>query len=83
MKIHNRGKFHLYSTCGCQVINFKMFSWQCSIREIALYGVSLSPNSHKCCQILPKFLPELVFKNFGKIQIRDNFEQLEIALPVP
>ena len=27
MKIYNRGKFHLYIVCGCQVINFHMFSW--------------------------------------------------------
>ena len=34
MKIHNCGKFHLYSICGCQVINFQMFSWQYSIHEL-------------------------------------------------
>ena len=62
MKIHNRGTFHLYSICGGQVISFQMFSWWCSIHEIVLFGSFLGPNSPKCCQILPKFLPELVFK---------------------
>ena len=27
IKIHNRGKFHLYSICGCQFVNFQMFPW--------------------------------------------------------
>ena len=62
MKIHNRGTFHIYSICSCQVIHFQMFSWQCSIHEIVLFGGFLGPNSPKCCQILPKVLPELVFK---------------------
>ena len=39
-----------------------MFLWWCSIHEIALLGVFMGPNSPKCCQILPKFSPELVFK---------------------
>ena len=26
MKVHNRGKFHYYSICGCQVTNDQMFS---------------------------------------------------------
>ena len=34
MKIHNCGKFHLYSICGCQVINFQFFLWQYSIHEL-------------------------------------------------
>ena len=64
MKIHNRGKFHLYSICGCQVMNFQMFSWQCSIHKMVLLGGffgSWLP------QILPDFakifLPEVVFKD--------------------
>ena len=28
MEIHNRGKFHEYTICGCQVINVQMFSHQ-------------------------------------------------------
>ena len=62
IKIHNCGTFHLYSICNCEVINFQMFSWQCSIHEIAPLGSFLGPNSPKCCQILLKFLPELVIK---------------------
>ena len=76
MKIHYCGKFHLYSICGCQVINLQMFSWQSSIHEIALFGGFWALTPPKCCQILPKFLPELVFKEtqtvfeeFWKIQI--------------
>ena len=62
MKIHNRGKFHLYSICGCQFINFPMFSWHCSIHEMTLLGFFLSPNCPKYCPILLKFAPEVVFK---------------------
>ena len=28
--IHNPGKFHQHRICGSKVINFQMFSWQCS-----------------------------------------------------
>ena len=34
LEVHNCGKFHLCSICGCQVINFQMFSWRCSIHEM-------------------------------------------------
>ena len=47
MKIHNRGKFHLYSICGSQVIKFQIVSWRCSIHEMAHFGVFLSPFSPK------------------------------------
>ena len=77
MNIHNHGKFHLYSICGCQVINFQMFSWRCSIDEIVLFGEGgrgrgLGPNSSKCCQILEKFLPKLVFKEMHEFRTVGN-----------
>ena len=56
----NRGKFHLSSICGCQVIKFEMFSWRCSIHEMAHFGGFLGPNSPKYGPILLKFLPEIV-----------------------
>ena len=71
MKIHNCVKFHLYSICGCQVINFPMFLLQCSIHEMALFGGFLGPNCLKYCLILLKLAPEVVFKErktvFSKI----------------
>ena len=62
MKIHNRGKFHLYSICGCQFINFQMFLWQWNIRELGHFGAFLGPNSPKYDSILLKFAPEVVFE---------------------
>ena len=45
MKIHNADKFHWYSICGCQVLNFQMFSYQCNIPEKKKYflGGALLP----------------------------------------
>ena len=62
MKIHNRVKFHRYRICGCEVINFPMFSWRCIIHEMGHFWGFLGPNSPKYCQIFSKFLPEVVFK---------------------
>ena len=61
MKIHNRGKFHLYSICGSQVIKFEIVSWRCSIHEMAHFGGFLSPFSPKSCWILLKFGPEVEY----------------------
>ena len=61
MNIHNRGKFHHYSFCGSQVINFQMFSWQCSIHEIALFEKFLGFFSPKYSSILLTFSPEVVY----------------------
>ena len=36
IKIYTRGKFHLYSICGSQVVNVQMFSRQSSSHEMAL-----------------------------------------------
>ena len=58
--MYNPGKFHLYSVCGCQVIKFEMFSWRCSIHEMAHFWGFLDPNSPKYGQILLKFLPDVV-----------------------
>ena len=76
MNIQNRGKFHLYSVYGCQVINFSMFSWRCSIHEMDHFRGFLRPNYPKYHSILLKFAPEVVFnekktlfKNFLEIQI--------------
>ena len=64
MEVHNYGKFHQCSICGCQVINFQMFSWQCSIHEMAPFfcggGRFLGPFSHKYGSSLLKFRPEVV-----------------------
>ena len=61
MEVHNCGKFHWCSICGCQVINFQMFSWQCSIHEMAPFGGFLGPFSPKYGSSLLKFRPEVFF----------------------
>ena len=61
--MYNRGKFHLYSICGCRVIKFQMFSWRCSIHEMAHFWGFLGPNSPKYDPILLKFLAEVVLKD--------------------
>ena len=38
MQIHNRGKFHGYSICGCQVIKFQMFSNQPKMPCFGAFG---------------------------------------------
>ena len=45
MKIQNRGKFHKYSICGCQVKNFPSFGNPFSTHEMALLGVFLGLSS--------------------------------------
>ena len=62
MKIHNRGEFHLYSICGCQFVNFQMFSWQCSIHELGHFWGVFWPNSPECGSVLLNFVPEVLFK---------------------
>ena len=63
MKMYNPGKFHFYSISACQVIKFEMFSWRCSIHEMAHFGGFLGPNSPKYGPILLKFLPEVELKD--------------------
>ena len=58
--MRNRGKLHLYSICGWKVKKFEMFSWQCSIQEMAHFLAFLGPNSPKYGLIFLKFAPQLV-----------------------
>ena len=60
--MYNRGKFHLYSISGCEVIKFEMFSWRWSIHEMAHFWGFSDHNSPKYGSILLKFLPEVVLK---------------------
>ena len=62
IKIHNHGKFHFYSICGCQVIKFSMFSWRCNIHEIGHFGGFLDPNSPKHGSAFLKFAPAILFR---------------------
>ena len=57
MKIHNHGKFHLYSISGFQVIKFQMFSWRWNIHEMVHFGGFLGPFSPNSDLILLKFGP--------------------------
>ena len=61
MKIHNRGKFHLYSFCGSQVINVQMVLWRCSIHELTHFGGFGGPNCPQNSQIKLKFGPEVEY----------------------
>ena len=61
IEVHNRGKFHLCTICGCEVKKFEMFLWRWSIHEMAHFWAFLGPNSPKYGQILLKFAPQLVF----------------------
>ena len=64
MEINNRGKFHIYSICGCEVIHY------CEVEVIQMFfameyleeGGCLGPNSLEYCLILLKFLPGVVTK---------------------
>ena len=60
MKIHNSGKFHQDSVCGCQFKNLKSLSYQFSIHEMALFGRFLGPYSPKYGTNLRNFTPEVV-----------------------
>ena len=59
IKIYNRGKFHLYSICGSQVINVQIFSWQWNIHEMAHFGGFWDHNFHKNGQIVLKYGSEV------------------------
>ena len=71
--MHNRGKFHLYSICGCEVIKFEMFSWRWSIHEMGHFRGFFGPNSPKYGSILLKFLPEIVPKD-TKTGLEESFK---------
>ena len=51
IKVHNCGKFHQYSNCGCQVNPFQSFEYQINIHAVPKYG-----------QILLKFALEVTFQ---------------------
>ena len=51
MEIHNRGMFHQCSVGGCQVINFQMFAYRCSIYEMDAFGGFWGPLIPKYCSI--------------------------------
>ena len=76
-KMHNRGKFHLYSICGCEVIKFRMCSWWWSVYDLAHFWKFFGANSLKYSSILLKFGPELVFQEiktlFEKFFENSNF----------
>ena len=61
MVIHYRGKFHQYSISGSQVINFQMFSWWCSIHEMAPFGEFLGLFYPIYGSILLKSSPDAVY----------------------
>ena len=61
IKVHNCGKFHLYSVCGCQVKNFQSFSCKIRIHTGPIFEGLLGPCSPKNGLILLKFALEVVF----------------------
>ena len=53
-KIPNCGKFHEYSICGCQVINFQSVLYQFSIHQMVPFGGFLDPIPSSPPPPLPK-----------------------------
>ena len=78
MKIHNRGKFHLYSICGSQVINVQMFrSDGISIKLPLLGGLwVLSPPD--TAQFWWIFFPEVVSHTSKKL-LQQSFKNLYLS----
>ena len=75
MEVQDLGNFHQYSTCGCQVINFQMFSWWCSIHEMAPFWGFMSFFSPKYNSILMTFWPE-VASHETKTVLEQSFKVL-------
>ena len=75
MKTYNCGKFHLYSICFSQVINFQMFLWCCSIHEMDPFREVLGPFSSKYSPIWLKFWPVVdKDKDMTKTLCEQSFE---------
>ena len=72
MKLHNRGKFHKYTICGCQVINFQRFSNRFNIHDMAgvfCFVLFLRGWGEKWVASLGYFLPQIRF-DFSAIYSR-------------
>ena len=67
MKIHTRGKFHLFTICGSKDINFQMFSWRCSSHEMGSFWGFLGRFSPKHGSNLLKFGPEVIYHETKKV----------------
>ena len=57
MELHNSGKFHRYSICGCQVIYFLSFLQQQKVGFLAAFGWFFIDYNPKSSLICTKFLP--------------------------
>lgn len=74
IKVHNCGKFHLYSVCGCQVKNFQSLAYQTAAMQGSFLRRVLGSFSHKFVLTLLKFAPEIsrqkhCLKNLWKMWI--------------
>ena len=75
IKVHNRGKFHQYIICGCQVKSFQSFGYHISIYKGPISeGVwdLTFPNMLKYDHIQLKFAPEAEFQ-----QAKTVFEETQ------
>ena len=57
MEIHNPGKFHRYSICGCQVMYFQSLLYQQKVVFLATFGWFLVDYNPKSNLICTKFSP--------------------------
>ena len=61
-KVHNGGKFHSYSVCGYQLINFQMFSYQSAFMKWPRFRFFFEPLLPQIMLITLKLSPKLVFE---------------------
>ena len=62
MEIHNPGKVHGYSICGCQVIHFQSFSYQQNVGFLVAFGWFFVDYNPKSSLICTKFSPAIQCK---------------------
>ena len=81
MKIPNCGKFHEYSICGCQVINFQSVLYQFSIHQMVLFR-GFTQRYPKFALLVQLWLPVSLWrwpKNFSHRAIQISQNQAHIS----
>ena len=73
----NRGKFHQYSICGCQVIHFQFFTTDSASMKWSFSGIFWGPYSPKDSPILFKFSSEILKQ---KNSVWAIFQKFELSL---
>ena len=78
MKIHNRGKFHLYSICGSQVINVQMFRGDGVSIKLPLLGGLWVLSPPDTAQFWWIFFPEIASHTSNKL-LQQSFKNLYLS----